>query len=180
MKKNQTSDYIDFEIAFEKATKLIRSKNNLGLYIMIAINTGLRIGDLLKLRYEDFNQEKLILIEGKTNKKREILINENIKQALTYFKNQEGLIFISQKNGPYKIQSINRLLKEIFEKESKKLNISSHSMRKSFGRRVYENNGSSEASLVYLSELFNHSNLRVTRRYLGIRQEELDNIYAML
>lgn len=75
MKKNQTSDYIDFEIAFAKATKLIRSKNNLGLYIMIAINTGLRIGDLLKLRYEDFNQEKLVLIEGKTNKKREILIN---------------------------------------------------------------------------------------------------------
>lgn len=99
---------------------------------------------------------------------------------MTYFENQGGLIFTSQKNGPYKIQSINRLLKTIFQKESKSLNVSSHSLRKSFGRRVYENNGSSEASLVYLSELFNHSNLRVTRRYLGIRQEELDNIYAML
>lgn len=180
MIKHQTSDYIDFEIAFAKATKLIRSKNIMGLYIMIAINTGLRIGDLLRLKFEDLNGEKLILIEGKTKKKREILINDNIKQVLTYFENREGLMFVSQKNGPYKIQSINRLLKEIFEKESKKLNISSHSLRKSFGRRVYENNGSAEASLVYLSELFNHSNLRVTRRYLGIRQEELDNIYAML
>lgn len=180
MKKHHTSDYIDFEIAYTKATKLIRSKDVLGLYVMISINTGLRVGDLLKLNFEDFHGDKLILIEGKTKKKREILINDNIKDALRYFQSEKGVIFKSQKNGPYRIQSINRLLKQIFEKENKNLNISSHSLRKSFGRRVYENNGRSESSLVYLSELFNHSNLRVTRRYLGIRQEELDNIYAML
>jgi site-specific recombinase XerD len=77
----------------------------------------------------------------------------------------------------YSIQSINRLLKVIFKKEAKSLNISTHSMRKSFGRKVYENCGESEKALNYLSELFNHTSLSVTRRYLGIRQEELNNIY---
>ncbi len=50
-------------------------------------------------------------------------------------------------------------------------------MRKSFGRKVYESCGESEKALNYLSELFNHTSLSVTRRYLGIRQEELNNIY---
>lgn len=71
-------------------------------------------------------------------------------------------------------------LKNVSIKESKKHNISSHSLRKSFGRRVYENNNESEKSLIYLSELFNHTSLSVTRKYLGIRQEELNDIYMNL
>ena len=48
------------------------------------------------------------------------------------------------------------------------------------GRRVWENDNQSERALVYLMELFNHSSLAITKRYLGIRQEELDDIYMNL
>jgi site-specific recombinase XerD len=89
-------------------------------------------------------------------------------------------VFISQKKSVYTVQQINRKLKAVFSKEAKELNISSHSLRKSFGRRVYETNNESEKALNYLSELFNHTSLAVTRRYLGIRQEELNNIYLSL
>jgi integrase len=72
---------------------------------------------------------------------------------------------------------MNRKLKNVFKKDTRTLNISSLSLRKSFGRRVYENNGESEKALTYLSELFNHSSQSITRQYLGIRQEELNDIY---
>ncbi len=89
-------------------------------------------------------------------------------------------MFVSQKGSVYTRQSINVILKEVFAKEAKKLNISSHSLRKSFGRKVFENNGESEKALTYLSELFNHTSPTITRKYLGIRQEELNNIYDYL
>ncbi len=60
-------------------------------------------------------------------------------------------------------------------------NISSHSLRKTFGRHIYEyadTNG--EVALAMLSELFNHSNIVVTKRYLGLRKEEILGCYDLL
>jgi len=172
-----TSDYIPFEKAESKANDLIRSNEVLGLYIMVAINTGLRIGDILKLRFEDFNGSELVLIEGKTNKRRIIALNDRLKESLNRFSGT-GFIFVSQKGTVYARQSINRMLKKHFD--SKSINVSSHSLRKSFGRRVYENNNESEKALMKLSELFNHSSLSITRKYLGLRQEELNEVYLSL
>ena len=57
---------------------------------------------------------------------------------------------------------------------------STHSFRKSFGRRIWSNNSDSEKSLVLLSQIFNHSSIAITRRYLGIREEEVKNVYLSL
>ena len=92
--------------------------------------------------------------------------------------NNEDYIFISQKGSVYKTQSINDILKTLFN--SKKLQISSHSLRKSFARRVYTINNESENSLVLLSDIFSHTNISCTRRYLGLRQETISNVYLTL
>jgi integrase len=50
-----TSDYLDFEkMMFKSKNMLLNEKISIyGAYIIIAINTGLRSGDLLKLTFED-------------------------------------------------------------------------------------------------------------------------------
>jgi len=58
--------------------------------------------------------------------------------------------------------------------------IKSHSLRKSFGRRVFENNDNSERSLILLSEILNHSNIKTTKVYLGIRDKEIFDVYDNL
>ena len=56
-----------------------------------------------------------------------------------------------------------------------------HSLRKTFGRQVYTINGeNSELALVKLMELFNHSSVAITKRYLGLRQEEILETYDCL
>lgn len=179
-----TSDYIDFDRTMNVGLKLINtdSKKIIGLYIIVSINTGLRISDVLKLKWSDLVGDTFEIIEKKTNKHRVIRVNDSIKSVLKKFdiENYNEFIFVSQKGSVYSVQQINRILKNVFKIESKKHNISSHSLRKSFGRRVYENNNESEKSLVYLSELFNHTSLSITRKYLGIRQEELNDIYMNL
>lgn len=74
------------------------------------------------------------------------------------------------------------LFKEIKEKYKLKVeHFSTHSLRKTFGRKVVEAAGSnSEMALIKLSELFNHADVMTTRRYLGLRTEELLETYDML
>ena len=54
-------------------------------------------------------------------------------------------------------------------------------LRKTFGRQVYNmNSENSELALVKLMELFNHSSVAITKRYLGLRQEEILQTYDCL
>lgn len=179
-----TSDYLNFDTTLNKGLKIIKSDKNykMGFLIVFGINAGLRISDILELKHEDLENDSISLVEAKTNKKRVIRLNDNIKNAYSLLKQRDsqtnGYVFTSNQNTVYSSQYVNRKLKEIFG--SKTLNISSHSLRKTFGRQVWSNNGESDKALLYLSELFNHSSQSITKRYLGIRQEELDNIYMSL
>jgi integrase len=181
---NTTADYLNFDETNSKALKIIKSgkDSNLGFLVIVGINTGLRIGDLLSLQYEDFENDRISIIEKKTKKKRLIRINDNIKLAFDILKinseKQTGPVFKTKLGTIYSCQYINRWLKANYGSKNKRT--SCHTMRKTFGRAVWLNDGQSEKSIVYLSELFNHSSLVITRRYLGIRQEELDDIYMSL
>lgn len=178
-----TSDYIPFDTAIITGQKLLKNDKTkvMGLYIIASINLGLRVSDILSLTIEQLRADKIQIKEKKTNKFRELAVNDYIHEAVAKFDDGvKGLVFISQKGSVFSTQQINRKLKVVFEKLSKTINISSHSLRKGFGRAVYVRNNESEKALMYLSELFNHTSISVTRKYLGIRQEELNNIYLTL
>lgn len=174
--------YLDFDKTTAKALKLIRTGDNpnFGLLIICGINLGLRISDLKEIQFKDLLNGQITIVEGKTGKKRVLTVNDNIKDVLKYFKHTVnyslgGYCFTSQKNTTYSSQQINRLLKKYFMKDT-----STHSLRKTFGRRVWDNNNKSDEALIYLSEIFNHTSISITRKYLGIRQEEIANIYMSL
>jgi integrase len=175
-----TADYVDYEKLMFQAEKLLQDKKTrvIGTYIIVAINTGLRCGDILKLTVEDLKNDTVTLQEQKTKKHKIIAINENIKNLVRKIGIHSGSPFISQKGSVISIQHLNQELKKHIK--VKGLNISSHSLRKSFGRRVFQQNNESELALVYLSEIFNHSSILMTKIYLGIRQQELNNVYLNL
>ena len=184
---NTTSDYLEFDSTLNKSLKLLKSddkKFKIAFLTILGINMGLRISDILKLKHQDLRTDTIVIIEQKTKKRREIKINQNVKDAYDIYKERLGIVsdadylFISQKGVVFSIRQVNRLLKSIFGTKSK--NVSTHSLRKTFGRRVWENNNCSERSLIMLSKLFNHTSSSTTRIYLGLQQEELDDIYLTL
>lgn len=186
-----TADYIDYEKAMIKGNELLWNdkKTIIGFYIIFSVNSGLRISDILARRHQELSGLKpgdyLIINEGKTKKRRSIKINSKIIDAYRDLTSKmqgryhpDDYIFRSQKGTVYATESLNTILKKVFIGYAP--NISTHSLRKSFGRHVYDMNGQSEDSLIKLSELFQHTCMAITRRYLGIRREELGDIYMNL
>jgi len=176
-----TADYLDYEKVMYKANNMLNDDATkvVGAYIIIAVNTGLRCGVVLILSFDVLKKDTVTITEGKTKKTKTIAINDKIKELVNKLgKDKTGSPFITQKGSIITIQHLNVMLKKLLKEKG--LNVSSHSMRKTFGRRVYFNNNESEKALMYLMELYNHSSLMMTKKYLGIRQEELNNIYLSL
>lgn len=188
--QNTTADYLEWDSNILLISKLYQDKNyKFSLLIALGSFFGIRISDLLNLKWCDIlNADILTIIEKKTKKQRTIKINDQLKKHIRIcYKEMKAqltndFIFTSQKGGVYSVQRINVVFKEIRVKYNLKIkNFSTHSMRKTFGRQVYNNAGNNaELALVKLSELFNHSDVRTTRKYLGLRSEELMETYDLL
>ena len=187
---NTTSDFIEWNSMLNLVRNLYNDGNyQMSLLISLGSFWGLRISDLLNLTWKQIlNSEQLEIFEKKTGKRRVIKINPQLQKHIHECykainpKNIESKIFKSQKGTVFSIQRINVILKEMKVKYNIKIDhFSSHSMRKTFGRAVYNNSGNNaEFALVKLSELFNHSDVRTTRKYLGIRNKELMETYNLL
>ena len=170
------SNYIDYDKAYNAALRMKGTKSeNFGFYIVVAIHTGLRIGDILKLKRKNFEDGVYQLREQKTGKPKFLPFNKKVLEYFNELRNKSEIVFRSNKGTTFCSQTINRKIKQTFQAKNK--NYSSHSLRKSFGRKVYEMHNRSEDALISLSEIYNHTDLRVTRTYLDITQEKLDRIY---
>lgn len=185
-----TSDYLEWDTMLSIVRKLYRDKEyRMSLLIGCGSFFGLRISDILSLTWNMLlDRDTFTLIEKKTGKRREIRVNPNFQNHIADCCKALGVTdrsekcFISRKHTVYTTQRINKKLKEIRTKYGLKIeHFSTHSLRKTFGRKIVEAAGKdAEFALIKLSELFNHSDVRTTRRYLGLRQQELLETYSML
>lgn len=185
-----TSDYLQWDSATSLVRKLYRDKNyRISLLVGCGIFFGLRISDLLQLTWEMLldKDAKFVITEKKTGKRREVRINKEFQKHIKdcyialNIQNLNELCFLSGKNKVYSIQWINIVFKELKSKYNLKIDhFSTHSLRKTFGRKVFESSENAELALVKLMELFNHSSVSITKRYLGLRQEEILQTYDCL
>ena len=185
-----TSDYLEWKEAMNLIRTLYRDgKFQMSLFVSIGCFWGLRVSDILALRWKQIlHVDEFCIIEKKTGKSRTIRINPQLKRHISDCYQQihpigvDAPILVSQKGTVFTVQRINVILKEIKTKYDLSIkNFSCHSLRKTFGRQVYNMNGeSAELALIKLMELFNHSSVAITKRYLGLRTEELLQTYDCL
>lgn len=180
-----TSDFLEWNKMQSLVLKLERDGElKFALLITTGSYIGLRISDLLGLRWNQLlHQEFFMVTEKKTVKVRKITINPELQQILKrLFKeigaDADALMFVNRfGNKPFSVQYVNARLKEIFTKYNIQGQYSSHFMRKTLGRRIFEVNKYSDQALLLLSQLFNHANISTTKIYLGIRETEISNLY---
>ena len=134
------------------------------------------------------DDDKFTIYEKKTGKRRVVKVNKgfqkHVKQCYDalHITNEDEKCFLSRKKMVYSTQRINILFKEIKTKYNLKIDhFSTHTMRKTFGLRVFTQAGTdAPMALMRLQTLFNHASPTITKRYLGITDSELESSYDLL
>lgn len=151
------------------------------------LNTGLRIGDVVKIQIKQFYRngkflDYLSIVEEKTNKPKKIKLNDELRKGLnTYIKRNalkdEDYIFQSRKgNKNITTTQAYRILKNAATALSIE-NFSTHSLRKTWGYWTYK---LSAYNIGLIMDMFNHSSPKITLRYIGITQEQKDELYSIV
>lgn len=180
-------------MALNIKTEPIRSKktiNAIGLYLRAKnvrdyaifktqLNTALRISDIVNLKYDDICNKYLNIVEKKTKKSKKILINRELKAVFDELINFYGLregdyLFQSQKgqNKPITTTQVHRIYSNI-AKIFNLSNFNSHSLRKTFCYFAYQET----KDIGLIMRLLNHSSQSITLRYIGIDDNQIDELY---
>lgn len=163
------------------------------MLFLVGINLGIRASDLCGLRYSFFMNNDGTFKDyyslqpkktKKTGKYVKLFFNDTVKKAITdYIKDYpvEDLneyLFKSRKNGSHITEiHLGKVIKDTAVEAGIEQNICSHSLRKTFGYHIWHNASDKEKALVLLMSIFNHSSLAVTKKYIGIMNEEIEDVF---
>ena len=162
------------------------------LLFVMGINVGLRISDLLSLRISDVWHngkcvEAIVIREQKTKKYRTIALNGATEEAIERYLgslktfNENDWLFKSRKYGtPLTKQSAHRIINQIMADCCIVGHWGTHTLRKTFAYQLYMANAEQPMILEYLMKLLNHSSQQITLAYMGIEQQQLNNLVENL
>ncbi len=180
--KIKSSEHLE-EIELNKLLKYLYQNELWIYYIMVrlGVSTALRYSDLSRIRWCDvLNKKALTIKEKKTAKVREIPLQPELVDTIQKVYTKMGTSNLNKVIIPLHIRTINKQIKLYAAKAGiRGKRISTHTWRKTFGREVWRRNNFSEGSLVKLSQLFNHSSIAITRIYLSITKEEVNDLYNL-
>lgn len=158
-----------------------------GLLFKFGLNTGLRISDILPLKVKDIYTKKgqfrdyLTIKEKKTGKEKKIKINDTLRKNIEEYVTSmdltyDNFLFPSKKGGYIGRIQAYRVLKETAEILGIE-NFATHSLRKTWGYWTYK---ASKYNIGLIMDTFNHSSQWITLRYIGVSQDQKDELYSLV
>ena len=176
----------DFLTEAESLQLLKYSNATLREMVLVALKTGVRIGELTALEWCDLNfQEKLLtvrqsIVRGrlgstKSNKIRQIPLTDEVCNLLSVRARRSGFIFTDNNNTPLQARRCSRLLHKACRVAGLR-KIGWHNLRHSFASHLAINNVPMKA----IQELLGHINIVTTMRYSHVNHATLQNAVKTL
>lgn len=174
------------------------------MLFIVGINFGLRVSDLRQLRFAHLINDNLTfkssfpIFEQKTRntrkhkKNRYITINAAVRQAvITYLEHTPDVslsdyMFRSEsnhggaKNEPIHRNSVDRILKGLAKDLDLNIQMSTHTLRKTFAYHQMVMSNNDPRKLLLLQKMMGHSSAAQTLDYIGITGEEIEEAYRKL
>jgi integrase len=172
-------------LAIKRNLKEESNPRNYLLFVM-GCNIALRISDLLSLKVKDVIDSKgdikiyLHIKEKKTGRPAKIYLNNTVKEALIYYLNKSK--GIDPDSYLFKSERSNKRLDRVrswglIQEWTKAVGLEgerygTHTLRKTWGYQARKQG----LSIEQISEKLGHKSVTVTRRYIGISQEEINQV----
>lgn len=170
-------------LAIKRNLKEESNPRNYLLFVM-GCNIALRISDLLSLKVKDVIDPKgnintyLHIKEGKTGRPAKIYINNTVKEALLYYLNKtkgidpDSYLFKSERSNKRldRVRAWGLIQKWTKDVDLEAERYGTHTLRKTWGYQARLQG----LSIEQISEKLGHKSVTVTRRYIGISQEEIN------
>ena len=153
--------------------KMIEVTKNLKhrLLIMLLYSTGMRISEVLNLRWEHIGDKEIRIVQGKGNKDRITLLSKKLKKLLKEFEKEKGYVLDGRK-GKYSYKSAQKVLENASKKARIKSKVTPHVLRHSFATHLLENG----TDIRYIQKLLGHSRLETTQIYVHVSNSSIKNI----
>ncbi len=169
----------------KRIKRLLSSNPRNYLLFVMGINAGLRVQDILSLRIETVEKatvgERISVKEKKTGKENVLIINQEIYDALQRYlaihkkRVSREYLFKSRKgwNYPLSTYAVTHMVQRWCDEINLVGNYGAHTLRKTW---CYQQRKHYGVSWELLAKRMNHSNPAVTRRYLGVQAEEVEEV----
>lgn len=164
----------DFDLILD-IKDYLKGKKNQRDYLLFefGLYSGLRISDILPLKVRDVRgATHLYLREKKTRKEKRLVINDELRKDINEYvkgkKDYEYLFKSNKGNKPISRERAWQILNEVANFFEYDHPIGCHTMRKTFGYWMYLKN----KDVATLMDIFNHSSEKITKRYIGVSQDD--------
>lgn len=156
---NQRTRYLESD----EIQKLLENcQENIKPILIVALNTGMRKGEILNLKWENVDLERgiIYLLDTKNSEKREVIMNGPVKEALSKLTRHatSPYVFYKEDGAPYKD------VRKYYETTLKKcgiIGVRFHDLRHTFASHLVM----SGVDLKTVQELMGHKSIEMTLRY---------------
>lgn len=170
----------------EELRRLFAAVNNLKhkAILFTAYSAGLRVSEVINLRFEDIDRERkqLFVYCSKGKKDRYVALSPLLLDVLeSYYKmwKPRPIHYVFEGDVPgerYSIRSAQIIFHNAKQKAGIHKTISFHGLRHSFATHLLEKG----VDVKYIKEILGHFNIKTTERYLHVKRESLVNIISPL
>ncbi len=153
----------------EEIAKLVQSSRGIiRPLVIMAVNTGMRRGELFGLKWKDvdLSQNLIHLLETKSGKKREIPINDNVRGALISIRKHPQSPYVFTKSNGSHIRDVRRAFKSALKKAGIK-GFRFHDLRHTFASQLVM----AGVDLNTVRELLGHADLKTTLIYSHLSKD---------
>ena len=154
------------------------TNTNHKLIIMLGYSAGLRVSEIINLRWSDidFSRDIIHIKQGKGNKDRIVMLSCRLKASFLLLDQKTKFVFMTRRKDKYTVRTVQVVLKNCARKAGVKKHVTPHSLRHSFATHLLENG----TDIRYIKELLGHADVRTTLIYTKVSGKDILKIRSPL